>query len=170
MPGSHTWLTPVAQVHSVAKDAMPVIIPDLCLRVKARRGKSALRKHRLSSDDHGVYLLLLHYRELDEYAIAPSGHPSTHVPHRMHSLFSIAPCCTMRWTSRLIGQFFVQVKQCMHFPPSDLKRRAGHLKRFLIFLPMIIKGAIQQPYWQSALLPAVNERIRIMPTTKKYLI
>ena len=41
--------------------------------------------------------------ELNEYPIAPLGHPSTQVPQRMRSLFSMLPSCTIRLTLRLIG-------------------------------------------------------------------
>ena len=75
--------------------------------------------------------------------ITLSGHPSTQLPHKMHSLFSMDPDLTIALTSWLMGQFLVHRLQSMHFSASTFKRRAGHPSRFLIFHPRIMNGAIQ---------------------------
>ena len=62
----------------------------------------------------------------------------------MHSLFSIALFCTIPFTSRLIGHSRVHRLQSVHASVFAFKRSAGHAKTFLIALPMIMNGAIQQ--------------------------
>lgn len=46
------------------------------------------------------------------------GQTSTHAAHEMHSGESIADAFTIAFTSRLIGQFFVQSLQSIHFSLS----------------------------------------------------
>lgn len=72
------------------------------------------------------------------------GQPSTQVPHNTHSLCPIVPACTMRSTSRLIGQFREHFLQSPHLAVSARSRSDGHPNTPLILLPIIMNGAIQQ--------------------------
>ena len=62
----------------------------------------------------------------------------------MHSLCSMLPICTIALTSRLIGQFLVQVLQFEQTEASATSRREGQASRLRSQRPMIMKGAIQQ--------------------------
>ena len=85
------------------------------------------------------FLVLL----LKAYLIAPFGQLSMHFPQRIHSELSMDWFCTMALTSRLIEQLLVHVLQLMHLVLSASSCSAGQLAEFRIFLPIIIKGAIQ---------------------------
>lgn len=64
-------------------------------------------------------------------------------------------------------QFFEHVWQLVHLSLSAMSCSEGQLPALRIFLPIIMKGAIQQPEWQNALLPAASETPAMMPKKTK---
>ncbi len=93
---------------------------------------------------HACMTFLSYFPPLKEYLITSFGQTSTQVPHRMHSEFRMELFCTIPLTSRLMGQFCVHLLQLIHLSLLAFRRNAGHLKRFLILVPITINGAIQQ--------------------------
>ncbi len=63
----------------------------------------------------------------------------------MHSLCCIDSAWTIFATSRLIGQTFSHRLHSEHWLLSDFKCRAGAFSNRPSLVPIIIKGAIQQP-------------------------
>jgi hypothetical protein len=76
----------------------------------------------------------------------------------------------MALTSRLIEQLLVHVLQLMHLVLSASSCSAGQLAEFRIFLPIIMKGAIQQIVWQAARFPAARAKIAIAPAIAANII
>jgi hypothetical protein len=75
----------------------------------------------------------------------------------------MSPRATISSTGRLIVQFMVHVLHLTHLEASAFRRREGHLTRFLMRAPMIMKGAIQQNEWQKARLDHNNAVAVMIP-------
>ena len=73
------------------------------------------------------------------------GQTSTQAPQEMHSGEYILSSLTMAFTSRLMGQFFVQSLQSMHFSLSASRWRWGVPETRAAKRPAVMKGARRQP-------------------------
>lgn len=91
---------------------------------------------------------------------------SAHSPHRIHSLFLRLSVFTICSTSKPIGQIFVHCLHPVHVSDLACNRNEGYPSLSFIFVPITIKGAIQQNVWQNVRVPSTKERItnnRIIP-------